>query len=166
MKSVLFSCSLFLVVGLAATVRPISKESFRPELLLQDILPQHIDTVGRDTGFTKIDVAPSFKGGKDAWVRFVKKNLDAQVPVRNGAPSGQYKVVVQFIIDKEGQISDIKALTRHGYGMEEEVMRMMQLSPSWEPAQKDNQAVKVRTGQPIMFVVEEKTEKTKKRRLL
>jgi hypothetical protein len=42
----------------------------------------------------------------------------------------------------------------------------MRLSPVWEPAQKDNQTVKVHIKQPITFVVEEKTEKTKKRRFL
>jgi len=74
MKSILFSCSLFLVAGLAATARPIPKESLRPELLLQYTL--HIDTV-----VSKVDVRPSFKGGADAWVHFVKKNLNGDVPV-------------------------------------------------------------------------------------
>jgi hypothetical protein len=46
--------------------------------------------------------------------------------------------------------------------MEEEVMRVIRLSPVWEPAQKDNQTVKAYRKQPITFVVvEEKTEKTK-----
>ncbi|HYH15806.1 MAG TPA: energy transducer TonB, partial [Flavisolibacter sp.] len=89
------------------------------------------------------------------------------VPVRNGAPAGHHTVVVQFIVDGEGNISDIQALTRQGYGMEEEVMRVIRLSPVWEPAQKDNQTVKAYRKQPITFVVvEEKAEKTKKRRFL
>jgi protein TonB len=161
MKSVLFSCSLFLVVGLAATARSIAKESLHPKLLLPNT--QHIDTVGRDAVFTKVDVEASFKGGTDAWIRFVQKNLKGEVPVNNGAPAGHHTVVVQFIVDGEGNISDIQALTRQGYGMEEEVMRVIRLSPVWEPAKKDNQTVKAYRKQPITFVVE---EKTKKRRFL
>jgi hypothetical protein len=107
MKSVLFSCCLFLVVGLAATARPIAKESLRPELLLQDTLPKHIDTVERDTVFTKVDVEASFKGGVEAWISFVQKNLKGDVPVDNGAPAGHHTVVVQFIVDGEGTISEI-----------------------------------------------------------
>jgi hypothetical protein len=165
-KSVLFIGSLFLVAGLAAAARPIAKESLHHTLLLPDTRHRHIDTVGHDTVFTKVDVAPSFKGGIEAWRSFVQKNLKGDVPVHNGAPAGEYTVVVQFIVDEKGQISDIKALSGQGYGMEEEVIRMMRLSPAWEPAQKDNQTVKVYIKQPITFVVEEVTEKTKKRRFL
>ncbi len=152
-------CALLVVAHLDSAARPISRGSLNHILLLQDNQHHQKDTSGRDAMFSKVDVEASFKGGQEAWVSFVQKNLNADVPVRNGAPAGQYTVVVQFIVDAEGQISDIKALTRQSYGMEEEVRRVIRLSTIWEPAQQNGRSVKAYRKQPITFVVEEKTKK-------
>jgi protein TonB len=68
---------------------------------------------------------------------FLQKNLNATVPVTNGVKPGTYKVIVQFIVDENGKLSDIKPLTSLGYGMEEEVVRLMRLSPDWIPAMQN-----------------------------
>lgn len=162
-KSVLFICSLVIVACLHVAARPILQESLSRKLMLQDARHHLIDTMGRDTVFSKVDVEASFQGGVKAWIQFVQKNLNAEVPVNNGAPIGQYTVVVQFIVDDEGQISDLEALTSHSYGMEQEVMRVIRLSPIWEPARKDNQTVKAYRKQPITFIVEEVRGKKKRR---
>ena len=47
---------------------------------------------------------------------------------------GTYTTIVIFIVDKEGNISDVKALTAHGFGMEEEVIRVIKNGPKWIPA--------------------------------
>ena len=62
-------------------------------------------------------------------------------PVDNGAPEGTYTVYVQFVVDKEGNISDVKALTNHGYGMEEEAVRVIKKGPNWTPA--------IQNGRPV-----------------
>jgi len=59
-------------------------------------------------------VPAKFEGN---WIRFLQKNLNANVPVDNGAGPGRYSVVIQFVVDKEGNVSDIKALNNHGYGV-------------------------------------------------
>ena len=45
--------------------------------------------------------------------------------------AGTYTVVVQFVVDKEGNVSDVKALTSHGYGMEDEAVRVIKKGPQW-----------------------------------
>jgi hypothetical protein len=94
-----------------------------------------------------------FPGGTKAWIGFIQRNLKADVPVRKKAPVGQYTVVVQFIVAKDGRIESIKSLTHFGYGMEEEVERMIKTSPRWEPAQQYGRNVKAYRKQPITFVV-------------
>ena len=59
------------------------------------------------------------------WGRFLERNLNAEVPVDNGAPEGSYTVIIQFVVDTDGSISDIKALTNHGYGLEQEAIRVI-----------------------------------------
>lgn len=79
--------------------------------------------------FTKTEVPPQFAGGTDAWRKFLEKNLNAATPVDSGALAGTYPVIVQFIVNLDGTLEDIKPLTSHGFGMEEEVLRVIKLSP-------------------------------------
>ncbi len=105
--------------------------------------------------FEKVEVEASFKGGEREWRKFLERNLDANTPVDNGAREGQYTVVIQFIVDKEGKISDVKAMTKHGFGMEEEAMRVIRKGPNWVPAVQNGRNVKAYRRQPITFVVSE-----------
>jgi periplasmic protein TonB len=117
-----------------------------------DSLP---DTSLEDTIFQRVDVEASFPGGEDGWRTFLQNNLKAETPIKKKSPVGQYMVVVQFIVDKQGKISDITALTNHGYGMEKEVIRVLKQSPRWLPAIMDSRKVKAYRKQPITFVVTE-----------
>lgn len=95
-----------------------------------------------------------FRGGEQGWIQFLQRNLKASVPVKNDAPFGIYQVVVQFVVAEDGTISDIKPLTRFGYGMEEEVVRMLNKSPKWIPAHQFGKKVKAYRRQPVSFSVE------------
>ena len=118
--------------------------------------PPPIDT-SEGNVFEKVDIEATFPGGESAWRKYLEKNLNPNVPVENGAPVGIYTVIVQFIVDKTGAISDIKTLTNFGYGMEQEVMRIMKKSPMWTPARQNNSTVKAYRKQPIVFVLEDES---------
>jgi periplasmic protein TonB len=90
---------------------------------------------------------------KDNWARFLLKHLNPETPVENNASTGRYSVVIQFVVDKEGNVSDIKALTNHGHGMEEEAIRVLKKSPQWEPAIQNGHKVKAYHRQVITFQV-------------
>lgn len=94
-----------------------------------------------------------FPGTERSWINFLQKNLKPDVPIRNRAPEGTYTVMVQFIVDKEGRVTDIKPLTKFGFGMEEEVVRILQKSPQWVPAIQFGRNVKAYRKQPVTFVV-------------
>lgn len=103
--------------------------------------------------FEKVEIEASFKGGEGAWRKYLERNLNANTPVDNGAPEGTYTVWVQFIVDKEGNISDVKALSSHGYGMEEEAVKVIRKGPAWVAAIQNGRPVKAYRKQPITFVV-------------
>lgn len=105
--------------------------------------------------FEKVEIEASFPGGERAWANYLRKNLDAETPINNGAPAGTYTVMVQFIVDKQGAISDVRPLTKHGYGMEEEAVKVIKKGPAWEPAIQNGRKVNAYRRQPITFVVEE-----------
>lgn len=88
-------------------------------------------------------------GGIEVWRRFLERNLNLEGPVRNGAPSGQYTVIVRFLVDKDGTVTDVKPMTHYGYGMEELVVDLMKRAPRWKPGQQHGRKVKSYHTQPI-----------------
>ncbi len=112
---------------------------------------------GADDGIWEgpVEIQASFPGGEQAWANFLRRNLNANIPPDNGAPAGVYTVYVQFVVDKEGNVSDIKALTSHGYGMEQEALRVLKKATKWKPAIQNGYPVKAYRKQPITFQVEE-----------
>ncbi len=110
------------------------------------------DKVTRETGPAEtVDIDARFDGN---WKRFLETNLDAEIPVENGAPEGRYSVVVRFVVDTDGKISEITALTAHGFGLEEEAVRVIRKAKKWEPAFLNGIHVKAYKKQVIVFVVE------------
>ncbi|HRF17691.1 MAG TPA: TonB family protein, partial [Chitinophagaceae bacterium] len=105
--------------------------------------------------FTKVEVEASFPGGESAWRRYLQNNLNPNTPVDNGAPEGTYQVVVRFIVGRDGSISDVQAETSHGYGMEQEAMKIIKKGPKWTPAIQNGRNVNAYRRQPITFVVQE-----------
>ena len=73
----------------------------------------------------------------------------------NGAPPGNYTVVVSFLVDKEGNISEVKAENDPGYGTADEAVRVIQRGPKWKPAVQNGRNVIYRQRQSITFQVAE-----------
>ena len=106
--------------------------------------------------FSKVEIEAGFPGGMTAWREYLEKNLKADVPAKKKAPAGMYTAVVRFIVSKDGTISDIQPETNVGYGMENEVMRVIRKGPKWTPASQDGKKVNAYRRQPITFVISEK----------
>lgn len=103
--------------------------------------------------FTKVEIDASYPGGPSAWRNFLERNLRGETPVDNGATPGNYTVIIQFVVDVAGNVSDIKALTNLGYGMEQEAIRVLKRSGKWKPAIQNGREVKAYRKQPITFQV-------------
>ena len=108
-----------------------------------------------DTIFQTIEVEAEFPGGMKAWSLFIAKNLNPNVPSNNGVKKAKsYMVVVRFTVNKEGKVTDVIAETKFGYGMEQEAVRVISLSPDWKPGYMDGTAVSTIKRQPVIFKVE------------
>ncbi len=59
--------------------------------------------------FDKVEIEASFPGGDSKWRQYLERNANGQVATDNGAPEGTYTTLVQFVVDKEGNISDVRA---------------------------------------------------------
>ena len=97
-----------------------------------------------------------FKTGRAAWLQYLSSHLKRNTPVKNGAPKGEYNIVIRFSVAPDGAITDVEAETDLGYGMEDEGIRVIRNSPKWLPAVLLNNPLKAYRRQPLTFVVVEK----------
>jgi Gram-negative bacterial TonB protein C-terminal len=91
-----------------------------------------------------VETKPEFTGGINNFHQFIGNNF--KVPeVKNLAG----KIIVQFVIEKDGTVTDIKVLKDIGYGTEDEAIRVLKLSPNWIPAQQNGKLVRCQFVLPI-----------------
>jgi N-acetylmuramoyl-L-alanine amidase len=112
-------------------------------------------TSANDKNFSKTEIDPAFPGGEHAWIEYLQKNLNANVPVDNNAPEGSYTVWAEFKVAMDGTISNVKTLTNYGFGMEQEVIKLFAKGHKWVPAMQDGKKVAAYKKQPVTFVVKE-----------
>jgi N-acetylmuramoyl-L-alanine amidase len=110
---------------------------------------------GQNIIFTKVEQEAQFPGGVDAWRKYLAKSLDAAVAVKEGWKKGVYYVNVQFVTDKDGNISDVKALNYQNSKTAQACIDVVKNGPKWEPAMQNGRKVKAYRNQPITFVIEE-----------
>jgi protein TonB len=111
------------------------------------------DSKHKDEGPIRfVEVEAKFEGD---WSRFLLKNLRPDVPINNGAAVGKYRVAIEFVVDVDGSVSNIKPVSNNGYGMEEEAVRVLKKADKWRPGIQNGIAVKAYHTQIIIFDVQE-----------
>jgi len=99
--------------------------------------------------FTIVEDQPTPKGGMAAFYEYVGKKLKYPAQARRMGIEG--KVFVEFVVDKDGSITDVKAIKGIGAGCDEEATRVIQNAPKWNPGKQRGRPVKVRMILPITF---------------
>jgi len=100
-----------------------------------------------------VSIQAQFPGGMDGWKKYLERYLNRDLPAGNGAPPADYTVTVSFIVDRFGNISDVKAENDPGYGTKAEAIRVILKSPKWTPAEQNGRQVVYRQKQNITFRV-------------
>ncbi len=102
--------------------------------------------------FTKVENPAEFPGGPDAWKRYLERTLQyPEIATENGT---QGVVRVQFIVDRDGNISEVQALNDPGDGLADEAVRIIRRGPKWKPAEQNGRKVIYRHVQTITFRLE------------
>jgi hypothetical protein len=91
-----------------------------------------------------IENKPKFAGGLVRFQEFIAKNY--RTPDVEGLRG---KVIVSFVVEKDGSIVDVKVIKDLGYGTGAEAIRVLKLSPKWTPAMQDGKPVRVTYSLPI-----------------
>ena len=104
-----------------------------------------------DKTFTKVEIESEYPGGASAWQRYLNKNLRYPQDAIDNEIQGT--VVVQFIVDKGGNVSDVEAISGPKE-LRDEAVRVIKKSGSWTPAVQNGRQVKSYKKQPIVFRLE------------
>lgn len=88
-------------------------------------------------------------GGNKAFYRYVQKAMKYPAQARRMGVEG--KVFIQFVVEKDGSLTDIKILKGIGSGCDEEAVRVLKAAPKWKPGKQRGKAVRVRRSLPIKF---------------
>jgi protein TonB len=108
-------------------------------------------TATGDKIYTGVQENPQPAGGFSVLYKFLGENIKYPREMKEKGVQG--KVMVQFIVEKDGSLTNIKAVRGPGYGAEEESVRVMGLSPKWIPGQQDGKSVRVQFTIPISFAL-------------
>ncbi|MFT6054821.1 MAG: protein TonB [Roseivirga sp.] len=96
-----------------------------------------------------IEEEASFTGGKEAWTKFLTRHLNYPRQAQHARIEG--RVILGFVVNSQGQISNIEVLRGIGGGCEEEAIRVLSSSPKWNPGKQRGVAVKSRKQIAFVF---------------
>lgn len=120
------------------------------ETVVEDIVfDEPVEEEVAEEIFTIVEDQPQPKGGMAAFYEYIGKKLKYPAQARRMGIEG--KVFVEFVVDKDGTITSVKAIKGIGAGCDEEAIRVIQSSPKWNAGKQRGRPVKVRMILPITF---------------
>jgi protein TonB len=101
--------------------------------------------------FVSIETQPGFPGGMDKFYAYLKKAV--RYPAMAQENNIQGKVFLSFVVEKNGDLTDIKVERKLGGGTDEEAIRVLKNSPKWTPGIQNGKPVRVKYNIPISFTL-------------
>ena len=99
-------------------------------------VPTVVNVANYQKNVTRIKL-PQFPGGEEALAKYLEQNLNHKLPQERGGPEGKYTVVLSFLVEEDGTISNVEARNDPGYGTAEEAIRVIKNGPNWIPSERD-----------------------------
>ena len=99
--------------------------------------------------FQVVEEMPEFPGGMGEAMKFLAKNIKYPVAAQQAKIEG--RVIVQFVVERDGSISDIHTVRSVSPELDAEAIRVVSLMPKWKPGKQRGKAVAVKYTMPIMF---------------
>ena len=108
-----------------------------------------VNVSAQDEPMTMPEVAPEYPGGTIALLTFIQKHLEYPEGAKEQEIQG--RVIVQFIIEKDGTVSDVKIVKSVDPLVDDQVVRAISAMPAWKPGMHEGKTVRVSYSVPIHF---------------
>lgn len=109
------------------------------------------ETVAEEEIFTIVEQMPSYPGGDEAMFKYLSKNINYPQIAADAGITG--RVYITFVIEKDGNVTDVKVLKGIGGGCDEEAIRVVKQMPKWIPGKQRGKSVKVQFNLPVNFTL-------------
>jgi len=102
--------------------------------------------------FTVVESMPEFPGGPAKMMEYIAKNIKYPAMARESGIQG--RVFVNFVVEPDGSVSNVKVLRGIGGGCDEEAVRVVEAMPKWTPGRQRGKAVRVSFNLPVRFTLQ------------
>ena len=99
--------------------------------------------------YDAVEQMPSFPGGQGALMQWLSENVKYPVVAQENGVQG--RVVVAFVVEKDGSITDVRVVRSIDPVLDQEAQRVMMSMPRWKPGTKNGSAVRVKYNVPVSF---------------
>lgn len=117
----------------------------------------------RDPAFTVVEQMPEYPGGQQALIGFLSQNIKYPATAKNQQIQG--RVIAQFVVGKDGSISDTHIVRSISPELDTEALRVISLMPKWIPGKQKGEVVNVKYTIPISFNLEKEPKEIKNNNL-
>lgn len=108
-----------------------------------------VEEVDDDRVYDVVEENASFPGGDEECMKWLRKNI--RYPSICQEQGVQGRVMVAFVVNRDGSIVDVKVVRSPDENLSEEAIRVVKLMPKWKPARQGNKTVRSRFNLPVMF---------------
>ena len=102
-----------------------------------------------DEVYSWVEEAAQFPGGQEEMMKFIQDNR--QYPDEAKSQNLHGRVIVSFIVEKDGSLSNVKVMRSLGSGCDEEAVRVINSMPKWKPGKNSGKEVRTKMLVPITF---------------
>jgi len=99
--------------------------------------------------FDVVEQMPSFPGGPSALFEYLSKNIKYPVVAEENGVQG--RVIVTFVVEKDGSITDVRVVKSVDPSLDKEAQRVVKSMPRWIPGKQNGSAVRVKYTVPVTF---------------
>ena len=142
-----FKCLLFVVSALILLVIVIAPARANAQDKREKTTQTRKDTATDDKVYEVCEQMPIFEGGDAALLKYLRENL--KYPDNTKDRGVQGRLVIGFIVEKDGSLTDVKVLRPVDIDLDAEVLRLVKGMPKWIPGRHNGQRVRVRYLLPI-----------------
>mgnify|MGYP002432135756 FL=1 len=107
------------------------------------------DSTAKEEVFMVAEQMPEFPGGMKEMLKFLQENV--KYPENAMKNNVQGRVIVQFVVEKDGTPTEFKVLRSVDPDLDAEALRVMKAMPKWKPGMQKGQVVRVKFTVPVSF---------------
>ena len=132
---------------------PFRITALEPAFVLLEGLSSSSDKPDNDTVFSVCEEMPEFPGGTEKFMEYLSSNIKYPEEAKEKGISG--RVFIQFVIEKDGSVTNVKVMKGIGALCDDEAVRVVKSMPKWKPGKQKGKPVRVNYILPVSFKLDE-----------